>query len=169
MSHTRQHHLNAALWATQISLATLLAAAGLLKATLPAADLQGRLGFVVEAQAGILGPVGLVELLLGLGLVLPAGARVLPRATPFAAFCVGAIALLGAVQPSSAGGLGLVLPNLVLLAGSAFVGWGRLVAAPIEPASFGPEPEVLDPTAAARLERNRQRHAARRYQARGVG
>jgi putative oxidoreductase len=161
MSRTNQPHVNAALWTAQIALAAVFSLSGFLKATVPAAELQGGLGLLTEAQAGILRPVGIVELILGLALVIPAGARVLPRLTPFAAVCLGAITLLGSVQPASAGGLGLVFPNLALLAGAAFVAWGRLVAAPIEAASFGPELEVVDPAEAARLERNRQRHAAR--------
>jgi hypothetical protein len=168
MTRFRQAHLNTSLWTAQIALAVTFAQAGFLKAFVPAADLQARLGFMVEAQAGILRPVGLVETVLALGLIVPAGARILPKVTPFAAIWLGAIALLGVLQPASAGGLGLLVPNLALVAGSAFVAWGRLVAAPIEPASFGPEPPVVVPEAAARLERNRQRHAARMGGTRGV-
>jgi putative oxidoreductase len=168
MTRSRQSRLDTALWTTQISLAIVFALSGILKAWVPAADLQGRLGFMVEAPAGILGPIGLVEIVLAFGLVLPAAARVLPGLTPFAAICLGATALLGVVQPASAGGLGLVFFSLALLAGSAFVAWGRLIAAPIEGDRFGPEPELEDPEEAARLERNRQRHAAKIGQARGA-
>jgi hypothetical protein len=160
MARTHAARLDTALWTAQILLAATFAASGLLKAFVPAADLQRGFGLFADAQAGILHPVGLVELGLCLGLILPAGARIVPRLTPFAAICLGAIALLGAVQPTTAGGLGLLLPNLALVAGSTFVAWGRLVVAPIEPATFGPEPDVADPFAAARLERNRRRHAA---------
>ena len=168
MTRPRQQHLNASLWAVQIALAGSFELSGLLKAFVPAAELQERLGFMIEAQAGILRPVGVVELVLCLALIVPAAARVLPRLTPVAAICLGATALLGLVQPASAGGLGFVLPDLALVAGTAFVAWGRLVAAPIEPATFGPEPEVVDPEEAARLERNRQRFEARRGGVRGV-
>jgi len=160
--------LNASLWTIQLWLATVVALSGLLKALVPAADLQARLGFMVEAQAGILRPVGMVEMLIALALVVPAGARVLPKLTPLAAIALGATILLGLVQPATAGGLGLVLPDLLLLAASAFVAWGRLFAAPVEPASFGPEPEPEDVAAAARLERNRQRFAAGQDGARGA-
>jgi hypothetical protein len=168
MTRFHQAHLNSSLWTAQVALAVTFAESGFLKAFVPASDLQARLGFMVEAQAGILRPVGLVETVLAIALIVPAGARVLPKLTPFAAIWLGAIALLGVLQPTSAGGLGLIIPNLALVAGSAFVAWGRLVAVPIEPASFGPEPEVVDGEAAARLERNRQRFEARRRGARGV-
>jgi hypothetical protein len=168
MTRSRQSRLGAALWTAQISLAIVFALSGILKAWVPAVDLEGRLSFMVEAQAGVLGPVGLVEIVLALGLILPAGARVLPGLTPFSAVGLGATTLLGLVQPTSAGGLGLVFPSLALLAGSAFVAWGRLFAAPIEGDRFGPEPEIEDPVEAARLERNRQRHAAKIGQARGA-
>jgi hypothetical protein len=168
MNRPSRPALNASLWTAQAWLALVFALSGLLKALVPAADLQARLGFMVAAQAGILRPVGLVELVLSVALIVPAGARVLPRLTPFAAACLGATVLLGLVQPASAGGLGRLVPDLLLLAASAFVAWGRLVAVPVEPASFGPEPELEDPAAAARLERNRQRHAARHGRARDV-
>jgi hypothetical protein len=168
MTLDRRNLLDTSLWTAQWWLALVFATSGLLKALVPAPDLQTRLGLVTSAQPGILGPVGVVELLLALLLVLPAGARVLPRLTPVAAACLGATVLLGVVQPATAGGLGLLVPDLLLLAGSAFVAWGRLLAAPIAPASFLPERDRDHPGAAARLERNRQRHAARQGGSREV-
>jgi hypothetical protein len=162
MNQDRPSILETSLWTIQWWLALVFTASGLLKAMVPAADLQSSFGLALAAQPGILGPVGLVELLLALLLVLPAGARILPRLTPFAAACLGATVLLGMVQPSTAGGLSRAIPDLLLLAGTAFVAWGRLVAAPVEPVGFGPEPERENAEAAARLERNRQRHAAGR-------
>jgi hypothetical protein len=160
---TRRHPatLNATLWTAQVALAVTFAFSGILKAWVPAADLQQRLGFMVAAQPGILWPVGVVEMVLAVALIVPAGGRFLPRLTPLAAVCLGATVLLGLAQPATAGGLGHPLPDLALLAGAAFVAWGRLVAAPIEPVSFGPEPVVESPETAARLERNRQRLVAR--------
>jgi hypothetical protein len=161
MTLDRRNLLDTSLWTTQCWLALVFAASGLLKSLVPATDLQANFGLAPGAQPGVLGPVGLVELLLALLVVLPAGARILPRLTPFAAACLGATVLLGMLQPSTAGGLGRVVPDLLLLAGTTFVAWGRLVAAPIEPVGFGPEAERERAEAAARLERNRQRHAAR--------
>jgi hypothetical protein len=160
--------LNATLWTTQIALAVTCASSGILKAWVPPADLQARLGFMAAAEPGILWPVGLVEMVLAVALIVPAGGRVLPRLTPIAAACLGATVLLGLAQPATAGGLGHPLPDLALLLGAAFVAWGRLVAAPIEPASFGPEPVVESPETAARLERNRQRLDARASRPRSV-
>jgi hypothetical protein len=154
--------LDASLWTAQLGLAVTSALSGILKAWVPAVDLQQRLGFMVEAQGSILRPVGLVELVLALALVVPAGARFLPRLTPLAALGLGGAALLGLAQPASGGGLGLPLADLVLLAGSGFVAWGRLVAAPIAPASFGPEPSIEPSETADLRERNRRRHAGTR-------
>jgi hypothetical protein len=161
MTLDRRNLLDTSLWTMQCWLALVFATSGLLKALVPAAELQARLGLVPAAQPGILPPVGGVELLLALLLVVPAGARILPRLTPVAAACLGATVLLGMVQPSTAGGLGRVIPDLLLLAGTIFVAWGRLVAAPIAPERFGSEPDHDHTEASARLERNRQRHAAR--------
>jgi hypothetical protein len=168
MTLDRRNLLDTMLWTTQCWLALIFTSSGLLKALLPAADLQSTFGLASAAQPGVLGPVGLVELVLALLLVLPAGARILPKLTPFAAACLGATVLLGMVQPSTAGGLGRAMPDLLLLTCTAFVTWGRLVAAPIEPVGFGPERERESSEAAARLERNRQRHAARQGGSRKV-
>jgi hypothetical protein len=168
MTLDRRNLLDTSLWTMQCWLALVFTASGLLKALLPATDLYANFGLAPAAQPGILGPVGLVELLLALLLVLPAAARILPRLTPFAAACLGATVLLGMVQPSTAGGLGRVIPDLLLLAGTTFVAWGRLAAMPLEPVGFGPELERESAEAAARLERNRQRHAARQGGSRKV-
>jgi hypothetical protein len=161
MTTHRTAPLEASLWTVQIGLAVASALSGILKAWVPATELQQRLGFMVEAQGTILRPVGLVEMVLAVALVVPAGARLLPRLTPLSALGLGGAALLGLAQPASGGGLGLPLADLALLAGSVFVAWGRLVAAPIEPASFGPEPSSEPSETADQLERNRRRHAAR--------
>lgn len=166
---TRFHpRLDRALWATQGLLALVAASSGIGKALLPATTLQGTLGLLLEADPAILRPVGVVELGLAFALLLPAGTRLFPRITPFAAICLGASALLGLAQPATAGGLGWLPASLALLPACAFVAWGRLVAAPIDEEAFGEEPARISPEAAARLERNRQRHAARHEPARRV-
>jgi hypothetical protein len=168
MNLDRRNLLDSSLWTAQAWLATVTAASGLLKTMVPATDLQLLFGMVPGAQPGILGPVGLVELILALLLVLPAGARVLPRLTPVAAAGLGATVLLGLLQPATAGGFGLLVPDLLLLACSAFIAWGRLVGAPITSATFGTEPDHDHQEALALLVRNRWRHAARRAGSREV-
>lgn len=138
---TDRDRLHDALWAAQLALATLFFLTGLAKATLPAADLQGRLHLVPEAPASILWVVGLVEIAGSLGLVLPAATRVLPRLTAAAAACLAGVALLGAWMPASAGGAALPLPNLVLALAAGAIAWGRLGPAPIAP--YGLEVDTL--------------------------
>lgn len=163
-----RNRLDVALWAAQLLLAVVAASSGIAKALLPEGQLQGTLGLLAEADAAILRPVGVVELGLAFGLLLPAGARLLPRLTPFAALCLGATALLGLLQPASAGGLGFAPASLALLCGCGFVAWGRLVARPIEEEAFGAEPPRISLEAAARLARNRQRQVARSEPSRRV-
>jgi hypothetical protein len=121
------------LWITQWALAAAFHLLGLLKVFVAAGDLQQGFHLVIQAPASILRPVGLVELVGSLALVLPAATGILPRLTPLAAACLGAAAVMGAAMPATAAGLGLPWPNLVLAVGCAFVAWGRIARAPIAP------------------------------------
>ena len=68
-----------------------------------------------------------------IGLILPALTRILPRLTPLAALGVSIIQVLAMLFHVSRGEF-MVLPlNVVLLALSLFVLWGRERKAPISP------------------------------------
>ena len=68
-----------------------------------------------------------------IGLILPALTRILPRLTPLAALGVSIIQVLAMLFHVSRGEF-MVLPlNVVLLALSLFVLWGRERKAPIGP------------------------------------
>jgi hypothetical protein len=125
--------IDTGLWAGQWALAAAFFTLGLLKAFVPAPELQQGLRLVVRAPEVIVQRVGLVELLGALGVILPAATRILPRLTPAAAACLSGVALLGAAFPETAGGFGLAPPNLTLAALGAWVAWGRAVRAPIAP------------------------------------
>jgi putative oxidoreductase len=130
-SDREEMHLH--LWVAQWALAATFHLLGLVKAFVPALDLQQGLNLLVQAPAMVLRPVGLVELVGSLGLVLPAATGILPRLTPLAAGCLAGVAVLGAIMPGTAAGLGLPLPNLLLGLGAAWVAWGRTTRVPIAP------------------------------------
>jgi hypothetical protein len=123
---------NLNLWVAQWALAAAFHVLGLLKVFVSAADLQG-LHLVTQAPAAILRPVGIIELIGSLGLILPAATGILPRLTPLAAGCLAGVAAMGALMPETAAGLGLPLPNLLLAACAAWVAYGRVALAPIVP------------------------------------
>lgn len=127
--------LHAALWATQWMLAAVFEFAGLLKACVPVEDLQHKLRFATNAPVAILRPVGVLEIIASLALILPAATQVFPWLTPIAATCLTVIAVLGASIQASGCGLGETLPDLVLAAAAAFVAWGRFGRASIAPFS----------------------------------
>jgi hypothetical protein len=133
MDERDDRELNANLWAGQVLLAGAFHVLGLLKLLVPAPDLQQGLHLLTQAPVAILRPVGVVELIGSVGIILPAATGVLPRLTTIAAGCLSGVALLGAVMPATAGGFGLVLPNFMLAAVAAFVAWGRAARVPIAP------------------------------------
>lgn len=113
--------MNVALWMVQVLLAALFLFGGVVKLMMP-------LDEVVE-QMGVPGLfirfVAVMELLGGLGLVLPGLLRIKTGLTPLAAACL-ALLMLGAVVLGLRMGdlIGASMPGVVGLL-AAFVAWGR--------------------------------------------
>lgn len=83
--------------------------------------------------------IGLSEFLGGVGLVLPAMTRIKPKLTPFAAIGLTLVMVLAALFHIVRGGEYNFLPiNLVSVAVTAFIAYGRLLARPIAPKSISP-------------------------------
>ena len=75
-----------------------------------------------------------LELAGALGMILPAATRILPWLTPLAALGFAVIQVLAIGTHALLGETAQTLPiNLVLLALSLFVAWGRMRKAPILP------------------------------------
>ncbi|HET8626135.1 MAG TPA: DoxX family protein [Thermomicrobiales bacterium] len=113
--------VGAALWAVQGLLALLFLAAGGMKLALPPAALAA----VSPLPVAFLKFIGLVEVLGGLGLVLPALTRIRPGLTPLAAAGL-ALEMVGAVAATLAagGGAAAAVPLAVGLL-AALVAYGR--------------------------------------------
>ncbi len=119
------------LWIVAGLLATVFAAGGVGKLTVPkekVVDFPGG-GWVEHFSPGALRALGVVDLLAAVGLVLPAALDVVPVLVPLAA--VGVVALMiGAVTVRLRyGGRGAIPVDLTYLALAAFLAVGR----------FGPE------------------------------
>ena len=81
--------------------------------------------------------IGVCEFLGGVGLVLPAMTGVKPKLTPFAAIGLTLVMLFAAIFHIVRGEYSFFVPmNLVLAAVAAFIGYGRLIASPVEPSSI---------------------------------
>jgi len=139
----RRPGLHYALWVLQWMLGVALVGAGTFKLLLPfdqavevfpwAADVSGL--FIVTSVLDILG---------GIGIVLPALVRVLPRTTVVAAVGVLFLMLSSVVFYLSRGEASEIAPNLVMAAVAAAIAWGRWRTVPITAQLPAPEP-MTDP------------------------
>jgi uncharacterized membrane protein len=117
--------MNVFLWIVQAILAAMFVMAGLMKSTQPEEKLVARLPWVADFTPGTVKFIGVVELLGGLGLILPAATGIAPVLTPAAATGLAIVMILAAAthirrrEPSG------VAFNAVLFALAVFVAWGR--------------------------------------------
>ncbi|MER5643067.1 DoxX family protein [Streptosporangium sp. NPDC002524] len=117
--------MNVVLWIAQSLLAGLFLLAGFTKATQSREGLAARLPWVEDFSDGQIRIIGILEVLAGLGLILPAVTGILPVLVPIAAVglvitMVGAIAVH--LRRKEYPGIAV---NVVILLLSAFVAWGR--------------------------------------------
>lgn len=122
--------LGTALWVVQGLLALFYVYAGLTKLGTPADELAKTMPWTADIP--LLVPVtGIVDLLGGLGILLPALTRIQPRLTVLAALGTIVLQALAMTLHLSRGEFMVVPMNVVLIALSAFVYWGRGRALPI--------------------------------------
>jgi uncharacterized membrane protein YphA (DoxX/SURF4 family) len=123
--------LNITLWIVQVLLALLFLWAGGMKLVLPLEKLAGP---GVQLPGLFLRFIGVVELLGGLGLLLPSLLRIKPVLTVWAAAGL-VIVMIGAVVITLMGGVGVGMALIPAVTGllAAFVAYGRWRLAPIAP------------------------------------
>jgi hypothetical protein len=124
--------MNIALWIFQGILAAMMLLPGLMKAASTKEDLKvkgnGRMDWVDDLSSGNVKLIGFVEILIGLGLILPMLVGIAPFLTPWAA--VGAICtMIGAIilHVKRKDGAPAIVTNLVILAIAVFVAYGRFM------------------------------------------
>jgi len=125
--------LHIGLWVVQVLLALSFCMAGAVKSLTPIDELATNMAWVTAAPAALVRFVGAAEVLGALGLILPSATRIQPKLTAYAAAALVLIMVLASALHIFRGELGLVPVNLVLGSLAAFVLWGRLKKAPIEP------------------------------------
>ena len=125
--------LDIALWLVQVLLALTFAGGGVWKLTTPPSKLAGTMPWMGQVSPRFLSFTAIVDLLGGLGVVLPSLTRIKPRLTVLAA--LGCVALqISAIVFHVRRGEGSNTPfNFLLVALSLFVAWGRQSKAPIAP------------------------------------
>ncbi len=126
--------MNIALWIVQGLLALLFLMAGLMKVSKSKEELKKRGGkqmsWVDDVSDSTIRLIGILELMAGIGLILPQLTGILPWLTPLAA--VGLVlTMIGAMIVNVRNNNRLVIiENIVLLLLAAFVAYGRFVLVP---------------------------------------
>ncbi len=129
--------LNVTLWIVQVLLAAAFGMAGVMKTTMPIADLAQQMVWPGALPAALVRFIGLAELAGALGLILPAAARIRPTLSPLAAMGIAFIMLLAAAFHVSRGELSTLPVNLAFGGLAVFVAWGRFRKVPISPRATG--------------------------------
>ena len=133
-SGARRNWWSIGLWVAQVLLALMFGAAGLMKLTTPMADLGAMMNWVTVSPEPLVRFIGLVEVAGAIGVVVPALTRILPFLTPLAAAGFAVIQVLAIGTHATLGETASTLPiNILLLALTLFVAWGRWKKAPIAP------------------------------------
>lgn len=130
-SPSRSKALHVTLWVTQGLLAVAFGMAGVMKTTMPIADLARQMGWPGVLPAGLVRFIGLSELAGAIGLILPAATRIRPSLTALAGLGLALVMVLAALFHISRGEVQALPINLTLGALAAFVAWGRFRKAPI--------------------------------------
>ncbi|MBT0569574.1 DoxX family protein [Curvibacter sp. CHRR-16] len=124
--------LRIGLWVVQALLALLYVYSGLTKFFTPIPELSQMMPWTGAVPEGFVRFIGIVDFAAGLGFVLPALTRIQPQLTPLAALGSTVLQILAFSFHSYRGEFMVVPMNIVILAGSIFVLWGRYKKAPIQ-------------------------------------
>ncbi|WP_329374949.1 DoxX family protein [Streptomyces sp. NBC_01483] len=118
--------MNLALWIIAGALGAACLAGGAMKLTRPKEKLAASgWGWVEDFGVGSVKAIGALEVLAGVGLILPAALGVAPVLVPLAATGVLLLMIGAAVTHFRRHEVQSIVVNLVLLAVAGFVAWGR--------------------------------------------
>jgi uncharacterized membrane protein YphA (DoxX/SURF4 family) len=122
--------MNLVVWVLQVLLALAFLMAGVMKATQPRQKLATSMGWVEDFSDNTVRTIGVLELLAGVGLLLPAMTGVATVLVPLAAVGLVLLMLGAAITHRRRGELPMIGINAVLLLLAVVVAWAR----------FGPYP-----------------------------
>lgn len=118
--------MNVVLWIVAGVLALAFVAAGTMKLSRSKEQLASSgMPWVEDFSPGMVKLIGLLELLAGIGLILPAALDIVPVLVPLAALGLVLMMIGAAVVHVRRKELKTIAPSLVLLVLSAVVAWGR--------------------------------------------
>ena len=122
--------MNVAVWVLQVLLALSFLLAGVMKSTQPRQKLATNMGWVEDFSDNTVRTIGVLELLAGIGLLLPALFDVATVLVPLAAVGLVLLMLLAALTHRRRGEPQMIWVNAALLLIAVVVAWAR----------FGPYP-----------------------------
>ena len=117
--------LNIFLWIAQVLLAATLIWGGYMKLFTPTVKLSAMWPWVAQIPTALLMFTGIVDLLGGIGLILPWLMKIKPKLTPIAAVGVVVLMLCACVFHVSRGEASVIGANIVFMLMAAFIAWGR--------------------------------------------
>lgn len=122
--------MNIALWIVAGVFGVAYVAGGIVKLTMPYEKYAAKLHWPEDFTPGKVRFMGVVEVLGGIGLVLPGLVGVAPVLVPIAASCM-ALYMAGAItERIRRGEYKELLGDLLFLAAMTFVAWGRFAIEP---------------------------------------
>ncbi len=125
--------LHIGLWVVQGLLGLIFVGTALWKFFTPLPELAAKIPWAGQVSPAFLLMTTVVDLLGGLGVVLPSATRVLPRVTVLAAIGCAALQVSAIVFHVSRGETANTPFNVLMVGLSLFVAWGRWSRAPIAP------------------------------------
>lgn len=123
--------LNIALWAAQAIIALMFIMPGFMKMFQPIQSLSEMLPWAGEVPAGVVRGLGLLDLLGGVGIILPSLLRFKPELTIWAAYGTILLMVSAIIFHLSRGEASVIGFNVFLIMLLAFIAWGRKSKAPI--------------------------------------
>lgn len=118
--------MNVVLWIIASVLAVVFLGSGLMKLVRPKEKLaESGMGWTEDVSGPTVKLLGGLEVLAGLGLILPAVSGIAPVLVPLAALGVGLIMIGAAIVHARRGEARSIIANVVLFVLAAVVVWGR--------------------------------------------
>jgi uncharacterized membrane protein YphA (DoxX/SURF4 family) len=123
--------MNIGLWIVQALVALAFIAAGAIKSSQPVDKLKKNMGWVEDVNPGFVKMIGILEILGGLGVILPAVTHILPWLTLVAAIGLVIIMVGAVVVHLRRNEASHIAAPLVLLLLSLIVVYGRFMLVPL--------------------------------------
>ena len=118
--------MNTALWIIQILLSIMMIVIGFMKAFYPVEKLD-KFSWTTRSSKGFIRYVGISELLIGIGLILPELTGILPVLTSYAALSLCMIMVLAMVEHIRYKEANEIWKNVIIILLAAFVALGRFM------------------------------------------